>query len=269
MRRSATLIAARVQVEANELDKAAASLKSVMDTATDEELKMVARMRLARVQSAQGKYDDALATLKVDDTGEFAPRFADTRGDVLLAKGDRAGALREYLAARTGENKGRVDTELLDLKIRDLGGTPPASAGRILMNPMKKRSLVGSGGAARARGVRFEGQESRKARRAHRHQEPDGARAEALGRECRRRRQEAAPGAGPRHGRQPLFAAGRDGDVAAFDLKTGKQLWRVGNQARAGRWHRRRRRHRRRGFGRWPGGRARGRQRRASAGAPK
>ena len=24
-----------------------------------------------------------------------------------------------------------------------------------------------------------------------------------------------------------LFAAGRDGDVAAFDLKTGKQLWRV------------------------------------------
>jgi predicted negative regulator of RcsB-dependent stress response len=44
---------------------------------------------------------------------------------VLLAKGDRAGALREYLAARTGEDKGQVDRDLLDLKIRDLGGTPP------------------------------------------------------------------------------------------------------------------------------------------------
>jgi predicted negative regulator of RcsB-dependent stress response len=121
------LVAARVQVDANELDKAVASLKSVMNTASEQEIKMIARMRLARVQSAQGKYDDALATLKVDEVGEFAPRFADTRGDVLFAKGDRSGALREYLAARSGESKGRVDTELLDLKIRDLGGTPPAS----------------------------------------------------------------------------------------------------------------------------------------------
>jgi predicted negative regulator of RcsB-dependent stress response len=120
-----TLIAARVQVEANELDKAATSLKSVMDNAKDDELKMVARLRLARVQSAQGKYDEALATLKIDKPGEFAPRLADTRGDVLLAKGDRDGALREYLAARTAESDGRVDTEMLDLKIRDLGGTPP------------------------------------------------------------------------------------------------------------------------------------------------
>ena len=124
-----TLIAARVQVEANELDKAAAGLKSVMDNAKDDELKMVARLRLARVQSALGKNDEALATLKIDDPGEFAPRLADTRGDVLLAKGDRVGALREYLAARTAENDGRVDIELLDLKIRDLGGSPPATPG--------------------------------------------------------------------------------------------------------------------------------------------
>ena len=124
-----TLIAARVQVEANELDKAAAGLKSVMDNAKDDELKMIARLRLARVQAALGKYDDALATLKVENAGEFAPRLADTRGDVLLAKGDRSGALREYLAARSTANNGRVDFDLLDLKIRDLGGTPPATPG--------------------------------------------------------------------------------------------------------------------------------------------
>jgi predicted negative regulator of RcsB-dependent stress response len=121
----ATLIAARTQVESNELDKAATGLKTVMDTAVDVELRTIARLRLARVQSAQGKYDDALATLTVPDAGEFAPRIADIRGDVLLAKGDRAGALREYLAARTAEDKGQVDHDLLDLKIRDLGGTPP------------------------------------------------------------------------------------------------------------------------------------------------
>ena len=124
-----TLIAARVQVEANELDKAAASLKSVMDNAKDDELKMVARLRLARVQSALGKHDEALNLLKVDNPGEFAPRLADARGDVLLAKGDRDGALREYTAARASGNDGRIDVDMLDLKIRDLGGTPPAVPG--------------------------------------------------------------------------------------------------------------------------------------------
>jgi predicted negative regulator of RcsB-dependent stress response len=124
----ATLMAARAHVDANELDKAAASLKSVMDNASDDELRMIARMRHARVQAAQGKYDDALATLKVAEPGEFDTRLADVRGDVLLAKGDREGALREYLAARQGENDGRIDFEMLDLKIRDLGGTPPPTA---------------------------------------------------------------------------------------------------------------------------------------------
>jgi predicted negative regulator of RcsB-dependent stress response len=124
----ATLIAARVQVDTNELEKAATSLKSVMDKAPDQEIRLIARMRLGRVQAAQGKYEEALATLKVAEPGEFATRLADVRGDVLLAKGDRAGALREYQAARAGENNGRIDLELLDLKIRDLGGTPPANA---------------------------------------------------------------------------------------------------------------------------------------------
>jgi predicted negative regulator of RcsB-dependent stress response len=123
----ATLIGARAHVDANELEQAAAGLKSVMDTATDPELRTIARLRLARVQSAQGKYDDALATLRVEEPGAFSPRIADTRGDVLLAKGDRDGALREYLAARTAEDQGEVDRDLLDLKIRDLGGTPPKS----------------------------------------------------------------------------------------------------------------------------------------------
>lgn len=123
-----SLIAARAQVEANELDQAAASLRYVMDNSHDDEIQLIARLRLARVLSEQGKHDEALALLQVAEAGEFAPRLADTRGDVLLAKGDRDGALREYLAARTGTgDDGRIDIDTLDLKIRDLGGTPPAS----------------------------------------------------------------------------------------------------------------------------------------------
>jgi predicted negative regulator of RcsB-dependent stress response len=121
----AELAAARVHVEANELDKAATSLRSVMENADDDELQLVARLRLGRVLAAQARYDEALTTLTVAEPGEFDSRLADARGDVLLAKGDRDGALREYLTARGGENDGRIDPDLLDLKIRDLGGTPP------------------------------------------------------------------------------------------------------------------------------------------------
>jgi predicted negative regulator of RcsB-dependent stress response len=125
-----SLVAARVQVDANELDKAAASLRFVMENSHDDEVKTIARLRLSRVLSAQGKHDDALALLDAPGAGEFAPRVADIRGDILLAKGDREGALREYLAARTASaGDGSLDLDLLDLKIRDLGGTPPAVPG--------------------------------------------------------------------------------------------------------------------------------------------
>lgn len=125
-----SLVAARVQVDANELDKAAASLRFVMENSHDDEVKTIARLRLSRVLSAQGKHDDALALLDAPGAGEFAPRVADIRGDILLAKGDREGALREYLAARTASaGDGTLDVDLLDLKIRDLGGTPPAVPG--------------------------------------------------------------------------------------------------------------------------------------------
>ena len=66
-----------------------------------------------------------------------------------------------------------------------------------------------------------------------------------------------------------LFAAGREGDVAAFDLKTGKQLWRVETKLDTRRRHRRGRRRRRRGFGRRTGGGPRRRTTARSAGAPK
>jgi predicted negative regulator of RcsB-dependent stress response len=115
----ADLAAARVQVESDALEQAAARLRHVLETSPDHQLAMLARLRLARVQLAQHLPDAALATLNAVDAGAFAARFAAVRGDVLLAKGDRDGALREYRAARaSGANT--VDSGLLDLKISDL-----------------------------------------------------------------------------------------------------------------------------------------------------
>ena len=113
------LAAARVQVENQQLEPAAARLTQVMQTSRDHALTLVARLRLARVQLAEGKPDEAIKTLDAVDAGAFAARFAELRGDALLAKGDRDGALKQYRAARASGTD-TVDAELLDLKINEL-----------------------------------------------------------------------------------------------------------------------------------------------------
>jgi predicted negative regulator of RcsB-dependent stress response len=117
----AKLAAARVYVDANELDKANTELQAVSHHSKDPHLALLARLRLARVQIAQQKPDDALASLNGVEPGAFAPRFHEVRGDAEFAKGNKAGALTEYRAARAMDmGSGATDTSLLDLKISDL-----------------------------------------------------------------------------------------------------------------------------------------------------
>jgi predicted negative regulator of RcsB-dependent stress response len=115
----ANLAAARVQAENQQLPEAAARLTHVLQTTSDHALALIARLRLARIQLAQGKPDEAIKTVDAVPAGAFSARFAELRGDALLAKGDRDGALKQYRNARaTGSDT--VDAELLDLKINEL-----------------------------------------------------------------------------------------------------------------------------------------------------
>lgn len=128
----AHLAVARAYVDSNELDKAATELQAVSQHSKDKQLALVARVRLARVQIAQQKADDALATLDGTDPGAFAALFHEVRGDAQFAKGNKAAALTEYRLARTADPTGGAgggDTSLLDLKISDLvAAVPPPAA---------------------------------------------------------------------------------------------------------------------------------------------
>ena len=114
------LAAARALVETDDLQGAAERLREVMQGSHDPELAMVARLRLARVQIALSKPDDALATLGDAHNGAFATRAHEVRGDALFAKGDRAGALREYREAQAGAAPRLAGKDILTLKINDL-----------------------------------------------------------------------------------------------------------------------------------------------------
>lgn len=120
------MLAARVYVEGGELDKAARELATVAEHSKDHDLVMIARMRLARVQIAQGSADAALATLGTADAGAFAGRYHEVRGDAYFAKGDKVQALAEYRSAQTGS--AGAPNPVLDLKIADLAADTPAPA---------------------------------------------------------------------------------------------------------------------------------------------
>jgi len=131
---AADMVAARVFVESNQLDKAAERLQRVAASAKDRKLRPIATLRLAKVQAAEGHYDVALATLGSASLGGHEAGRLEERGDILLAKGDRPGALAAYQAARKQQpTDADADSQetvagLLDLKIADLGGPPTATA---------------------------------------------------------------------------------------------------------------------------------------------
>ena len=135
----AKLAAAGVYVNENQLDKANTELQAVIQHSKDLQLALLARLRLARVQIAQHKPDDALATLNGVEPGAFASRFHEVSGDAHYAKGDKAGALTEYRAARGMDmGSGVTDTSLLDLKISDLvADAAPAKAQTALTEAAK------------------------------------------------------------------------------------------------------------------------------------
>jgi predicted negative regulator of RcsB-dependent stress response len=123
------LALARAAVEANELADAETLLARVMTSGLDDEIRLIARLRLARVQRAEGHIDQGLATLQGVDPKGFLAVYAELRGDFLLQKGDRAGALAAYREAVAAGGKGTIDEELVGYKIADLAGAvlpPPA-----------------------------------------------------------------------------------------------------------------------------------------------
>jgi len=127
----ATLVLVRLDVEAGDLAAAETKLARVADGSKDPDLRTVARLRLARVQLAQGRYDAALASLDAAATPTIDARVLELKGDVLLARGDTAGALdfwrkADAAAAADPGTAAQVDAELLRLKIDELSASQGA-----------------------------------------------------------------------------------------------------------------------------------------------
>jgi predicted negative regulator of RcsB-dependent stress response len=120
----AALLSAKAQVEAGDLKNAQAQLSWAAEHGRDPALKELARLRLATVLLDQGQLDQALALVGTEALPEFKARFADVRGDILVAQGKPAEARAAYQVAldAIGPNAEMAPLrELLALKMEALG----------------------------------------------------------------------------------------------------------------------------------------------------
>jgi predicted negative regulator of RcsB-dependent stress response len=116
---AAALKLARAAVEANKLDDAQKRLAWATANAKDRSLRQLAALREARVLWQQGKTDEALSMLDQPDAA-YLGLYAELRGDIRLAQGDRAAARAAYQEAlqNLGDNVAMRDG--LQRKLDDL-----------------------------------------------------------------------------------------------------------------------------------------------------
>ena len=117
------LLAARYYFERNDLKNAKAQLQWVIERASSDDFKQLARLRLAAVLLDEKAYDEALALLQTQPAAAYEAQYAALRGDILLAKNQAAEARAAYkLALEKADKKNGPFHESVRMRLEALGG---------------------------------------------------------------------------------------------------------------------------------------------------
>ncbi|MDB5926802.1 MAG: hypothetical protein JWN13_5738 [Betaproteobacteria bacterium] len=117
----AALAAAKAGVTTGETEDAKKNLQWAVDHAKDEDMRDVARLRLAGVLLDEKKYDEALKILAVKTGEPYAMLYSDLRGDVLAAAGKPAEARAAYQLALEKSEPNSSYRRLIEIKLDALG----------------------------------------------------------------------------------------------------------------------------------------------------
>jgi predicted negative regulator of RcsB-dependent stress response len=117
----AALSAARASFESGDLGAAKTQLQWVIDNAKEDEMRDVARLRLAGVLLDEKKYDDALALVNAGHGAAFSGLYADLKGDILLAQGKRGEARGAYQQALDKSDARSPYRPMIQAKLDALG----------------------------------------------------------------------------------------------------------------------------------------------------
>ncbi|MBB1201877.1 hypothetical protein EGM70_16475 [Enterobacteriaceae bacterium 89] len=115
----AALELAQQFVDAGQMDKAEKQLQLGLAAATDDNLKSVINVRLARVQLQLKQPDAALKTLENVKGEGWTGIVADLRGEILLSKGDKQGARAAWEAGAKSDASPAL-SEMMRMKMNNL-----------------------------------------------------------------------------------------------------------------------------------------------------
>ena len=124
----AHFVLAKSSMDRNDFEVAAGYLSAVVDQTASEEIRHVARLRLARVRLQQRLFDVALEALgSSNPNSAFAPRFDEVRGDIYYAQEQFDDARIAYEAALSGaQDPPVIDRVYVQAKLDALGGARAA-----------------------------------------------------------------------------------------------------------------------------------------------
>lgn len=117
----AALSAAKASFSIGELEDAKTNLQWVIDKGREDEMRDVARLRLAGILLDEKKYDEALKVLSTTSSDAYVPLYADLKGDVLTAQGKPAEARAAYQLALDKSESTSQYRALIELKLDALG----------------------------------------------------------------------------------------------------------------------------------------------------
>ena len=118
----ARLALAKIAVTNGELDAAAGDLQWALDNTSQESLRHVIYLRLARVLISQGKLGEASAVLGTNsDKGEFSASYRELEADVLRLKNKVDAARDAYQQALNMAHASGQETTIIEMKLDDLG----------------------------------------------------------------------------------------------------------------------------------------------------
>jgi predicted negative regulator of RcsB-dependent stress response len=120
----AALLYAKLLYDAGDRAGARAQLQWVIDHSGEEELKAIARFRLAEALLDDKQYDEALRTLDVKTDEAFAGVYADLKGDIFAAAGKPAEAKASYQLALAKIDAKSPYRAFVQVKFDALGGAP-------------------------------------------------------------------------------------------------------------------------------------------------
>ena len=118
----ARLALAKIAVTNGELDAAAGDLQWALDNTSQDSLRHVISLRLARVLIAQGKLNKASAVLDTNsDKGEFSVSYQELKADMLRLENKVDAARDAYQQALSMAQASGQVTTIIEMKLDDLG----------------------------------------------------------------------------------------------------------------------------------------------------